>query len=187
MYVIKKQYLCTRKGLKHEKMKNRMFNFTPPRCKNVASVVLGLLLILWAALVVWLGYRDTRHNNTIVWAHHIPELYTPIFYNSDSLYHYIFVAYHEDDPEALCIAGTAAYNVQLFDKAAQDSLPFITLEDADIMLLRSAHLGYAPAFTIINYLEDLGLWSHSLPTNEPTYVPDAPAKDDPNYVPMIAK
>ena len=164
-----------------------MFNFTPPRCKNVASVVLGLLLLLWAALVVWLGYRDTRHNNTIVWAHHIPELYTPIFYNSDSLYHYIFVAYHEDDPEALCIAGTAAYNVQLFDKAAQDSLPFITLEDADIMLLRSAHLGYAPAFTIINYLEDLGLWSHSLPTNEPTYVPDAPAKDDPNYVPMIAK
>ena len=77
--------------------------------------------------------------------------------------------------------------MQIFDKAAQDTLPFITLEDADIMLLRSAHLGYAPAFTIINYLDDLGLWSHSLPTNEPTYVPDAPAKADPNYVPMITK
>ena len=26
-------YLCSRKGLKHEKMKNRMFNFTPPDVK----------------------------------------------------------------------------------------------------------------------------------------------------------
>ena len=87
----------------------------------------------------------------------------------------------------MCIAGTAAYNLQVFDKAAQDSLPFISLEDADIMLLRSAWLGYAPAFTVIHYLDDLGLWSRSLPTNEPTYVPDAPVKDDPNYVPMITK
>lgn len=166
-----------------------MFNFTPPHRKNVASVVIGFLLLLWAALVVWLGYRDTRHNNTIAWAHHIPNLYTPVFYSADSLYHYIGIAYlqEDEDPEAMCIAGTAAYNLQVFDKAAQDSLPFISLEDADIMLLRSAWLGYAPAFTVIYYLDDLGLWSRSLPTNEPTYVPDAPVKDDPNYVPMIAK
>ena len=33
VYVIKKQYLCTRICQKNENMKNRMFNFTPPVAK----------------------------------------------------------------------------------------------------------------------------------------------------------
>ena len=135
---------------------------------------------------MWLGYQDKRHNN-IVWVSDRPVLYAPIFYNADSLGSYIEVAFHEDDPEALCIAGTAAYNVRVFDKAALDTLPAVSLDDADIMLLRSAWLGYKPAFTVINYLNDLGLWHRSLPTNEPTYIPDAPAKDDLDYVYMITK
>ena len=153
---------------------------------NHIKTYLWALFFCFAGLIIWLGFRDTRHNS-IVWCDHIPQLYAPLFYNEDSLLRYIDIAFHEDDAEALTIAGTAAYNLRLFDKAAWDSLPAVELEDADMMLLSAASMGYGPAFTVINYLEDLGLWSHSLPTNEPTYVPDAPAKDYPNYVPMITK
>jgi len=68
-----------------------------------------------------------------------------------------------------------------------DTLPAVPLEDAAMMLLGAAWMGYAPAFTVIHYLDELDLWDYSIPTNEPTIVPDTPAKDDPNYVPMIAK
>ena len=160
-----------------------MFNFTPPSSKNVAYGILGLLI---ACAIVWLGYRDTRHNS-IVWVVDRPVLYAPIFYSADSLNRYIEIAFHEDDPEALCIAGTSAYHLRYFDQAALDTLPAVPLEDADMMLLRSAWMGYKPAFTVINYLNTLGLWSHSIPTNEPTYIPDAPAKDDPDYIYMTTK
>ena len=157
--------------------------FYPPSSKNVAYGILGLLI---ACAIVWLGYRDTRHNS-IVWVVDRPVLYAPIFYSADSLNRYIEIAFHEDDPEALCIAGTSAYHLRYFDQAALDTLPAVPLEDADMMLLRSAWMGYKPAFTVINYLNTLGLWSHSIPTNEPTYIPDAPAKDDPDYIYMTTK
>ena len=142
--------------------------------------------VLLAAAVVWLGFRDNRHNR-LVWCDHIPQLYAPLFDNEDSLLRYIDIAFHEDDPEALTIAGTAAYNLRLFDKAALDSLPAIELEDADMMLLSAASMGYAPAFTVIHYLDQLHLWHHSLPSNEPTIIPAAPASGDPDYVFMIVK
>ncbi len=122
-----------------------------------------------------------------MWCKNIPSLYVPIFYNADSLDHYIYVAYHEEDPEALAIAGTAAYNLRLFDKHALDSLPAVELEDADMMLLGAAWKGYAPAFTVIQYLDQLDLWHQSIPDNEPTDFPDQPAKDDPDYVLMNVK
>ena len=160
-----------------------MSNFTPPIWKNVAYGILGLLV---ACCVVWLGYHDTRHNS-IVWVSNRPVLYAPIFYNADSLYYYIDIAFHNDDAEALCITGTSAYHLRLFDKAAYDSLPAVPLEDADMMLWRAAQLGYEPAFTVISYLSALGLWHHSIPTNAPTIFPDAPAKEDADYVYMTTK
>ena len=87
----------------------------------------------------------------------------------------------------MCIAGTSSYHLNYFDKAAFDTLPSVPLEDAAMMLYGSARMGYRPAFTVIHYLDELDLWDYSIPTNEPTIVPDAPAKDDPNYVPMITK
>ena len=93
----------------------------------------------------------------------IPTLSAPIFYSHDSLLHYARLAYETEDPEALCITGTSAYHLTLFDKAAADSLTPVSLDEADIMLLRSAELGYEPAFLIIHFLNQLGLWKHSLP------------------------
>ena len=162
-------------------MRKKMYLFM-----NHFKKYLCACFVLLAAAVVWLGFRDTRHNR-LVWCDHIPQLYAPLFYNEDSLLRYIDIAFHEDDAEALTIAGTAAYNLRLFDKAAWDSLPAVELEDADMMLLSAASMGYGPAFTVIHYLDQLHLWHHSLPSNEPTYTPSAPDPQDPDYVFMIVK
>ena len=139
--------------------------------------------VLLAAAVVWLGFRDTRHNR-LVWVPNRPTLYAPIFYSADSLYRYIDLAFHTDDLEALTVAGTAAYNLRVFDRAALDSLPAVELDDADMMLIYAAQRGYEPAFTVIGYLNALDLWHHSLPTNAPTIFPARPASDDPDYKKM---
>ena len=157
-----------------------MFKITPPIWKNVAYGILGLLL---AYCLIWLGYHDRRHNR-IQWVSNRPSLYTPIFYSADSLSYYIDLAFHSDDPEALTVAGTAAYNLRVFDRAALDSLPAVELDDADMMLWRAAQLGYEPAFTVIRFLYDLDLWQHSLPTNAPTIIPFRPSPDDPDYKKM---
>ena len=137
------------------------------------------------------GYRAGRNaaHAGMVWCDNIPSLYVPIFYNADSLYHYIDIAYlqEDEDLEAFAIVGTASYNLHFFDKRAHDTLPAVPLEDADMMLLGSAWKGYAPAFTVIHYLDQLDLWHHSIPDNEPTIFPEAPAKGDPDYVLMIVK
>ena len=130
---------------------------------NQPKTYILLAVLLIASGIVWLGYRDTRHKN-LVWATDRPILYTPIFYNRDSLMAYAERAFLQDDPEALAVTGAAAYNLRVFDRPALDSLPAITLDDADMMLLHSAWLGYQPAFTVIQYLHQLGLWHHSLPT-----------------------
>ena len=169
-----------------------MFKITPPIGQNVAfcniakRLLVVLLALLLAGAVVWCGYHDTRHQS-VVWAEHIPSLYVPTFYDSEALEYYISQAYHTDDPEALCVAGTAAYNLRVFDRQALDSLPAVELDEADIMLQRSASLGYAPAFTVIHYLDQLDLWHHALPDNEPAIFPSAPAEGDPEYTFMIVK
>ena len=113
----------------------------------------------------------------------------PIFYNADSLNHYIDIAFLDEleDAEAFAIVGTATYNLLYFDKRAQDSLPVVPLEDADMMLLGAAYKGYAPAFTVLRYLDLMGVWHHSIPSNEPTIFPSAPSADDPDYVYMVVK
>ena len=77
--------------------------------------------------------------------------------------HYARLAYLEEEPEALCITATSAYHLTFFDKAAADSLTPVPLDDADVMLLHSARLGFEPAFLVIHYLDQLGLWHHSIP------------------------
>ena len=169
-----------------------MFKITPPIGQNVAfcniakRLLVVLLALLLAGAVVWCGYHDTRHQS-VVWAEHIPSLYVPTFYDSEALEYYISQAYHTDDPEALCVAGTAAYNLRVFDRQALDSLPAVELDDADKMLQAAAFLGYQPAFTVISYLHTLGLWHHSLPSNTPTIVPLSPAPGDPDYILMKVK
>ena len=148
-----------------------------------------IALILAGAFVS--GYRAGRRaaHAGMVWVDDIPSPYVPIFYNADSLNRYMDIAFcqKEEDPEAFAIVGTAAYNLRVFDKAALDTLPAVPLEDADMLLLGAAWKGYAPAFTVIHYLDQLDLWHHSIPDNEPTIFPEAPAKGDPDYTLMIVK
>ena len=129
---------------------------------SMRRLFLYLFLALFAGFIVWCGYHDKSHNS-ITWTKNRPYLYTSIFYNADSLYYYIDIAFHEDDVYALTVAGTAAYNVRVFDPASRDSLPAVELEDADMMLWRAADLHYAPAVAVIRYLAQLGLWHHTIP------------------------
>lgn len=129
---------------------------------SMRRLFLYLFLALFAGVIVWCGYHDKSHNS-ITWTKNRPYLYTSIFYNADSLYYYIDIAFHEDDVYALTVAGTAAYNVRVFDPASRDSLPAVELEDADMMLWRAADLHYAPAVAVIRYLAQLGLWHHTIP------------------------
>ena len=123
-----------------------------------------------------------------VWVDNIPTLYMPIFYNASALDYYIECAYNDStNYEAMTIAGTAAYNLRLFDKRAFDTLPAIPLDDADMMLLCAAWHDYAPAHLIIHFLDQLDLWSHSIPDGAPSDYNFGIAPDDPDYTQMKVK
>ena len=136
------------------------------------------------------GFRAGRRgaHAGLYWVDDIPRLYVPVFYNADSLYYYIEKAYllNVEDPEAMGVVGTAAYNLRLFDKRALDTLPAVSLEEAD-MLLGAAWKGYYPAYTVIHYLDQLDLWCHSVPEVQPLSYPNAPVADVSEYTYMIVK
>ena len=86
-----------------------------------------------------------------------------IYANADSLHHYARLAYLDDDPHALCITAVAAY-YYANDSAAHDSLPLVSLDEADIMLLHAANdLHYRGAYDFIYMLDRHNNWQKSLP------------------------
>jgi hypothetical protein len=88
---------------------------------------------------------------------------TNLYTNRDSLAHYARLAYLEDDPHALCVTGVAAYYFD-GDSAAHDTLPLISTDEADIMLLHAASdLGYEGAYKFIYMLDRHNAWRRSLP------------------------
>ena len=64
--------------------------------------------------------------------------------------------------DALCITGAAAY-FHLGDTAALDTLSVVPLDEAAIMLLHACELGSDDARRFIRYLDQVGLWEHSIP------------------------
>lgn len=92
----------------------------------------------------------------------IPYFAKSLYYCNDSLLFYARRAYLEDDMDALCITGAAAY-FHLGDTAALDTLSVVPLDEADIMLLRACELGSDDARRFIRYLSQVGLWDHSIP------------------------
>ena len=152
---------------------------------NHPKTLLLALLFLAAGAVMWCGYHDTSHNS-MRWVNYYPILPKSIFYNADSLYYYIDRAYHvEDDVVAYTVAGTAAYNLRYFDRAASDSLPAVPIEDADNMLWRAADLQFPPAGLMIHFLDQLNLWHHSIPECDFSSVPVDTS--DPDYQTMEIK
>jgi hypothetical protein len=89
-----------------------------------------------------------------------------VFYNHDSIMAYAELAYLHDDPKGLFVTGAAYYLRRQGD--LPDSLGITTVErdEADIMLLRSAELGYQPARDLIHCLSANGEWQHSIPENK---------------------
>ena len=152
------------------------------KTSDLAShLMLILVVLLFAGTVVWTGYHDKSHN-CVIWCNNVPTLYLPIFYNADSLDLYIKKAYlEENNLPAMYVAGTSAYAVRVFDKPALDSLPVIPLEEADMMLLSAAWEGYEPAMIVIEYLDLLKLWHHSIPDHNPKYYAIYPDLKDPDY------
>lgn len=153
---------------------------------NHLKTFLFALFFCLAGMFMWKGWRDA-HSRPDLWFVHTPQMYAPVFYCADSLDTYIYRAYHDStDLEALTVAGMSTFNLLYFDKAAYDSLPAIPAEDAEIMLLYAAWNGYAPAFNLIHFLDQHGLWQSSLPYNPPTILFPDPS-GDPNFVKLKMK
>ena len=80
-----------------------------------------------------------------------------LYHNPDSLLYYAELAYRHDDPQGLFITGSAAY-LRAQDPFFPDSCTTVPLDEANIMLLRAADLGHAPAQQLIHCLQSSGAW-----------------------------
>ena len=144
---------------------NNMFKITPP---PIRQNVVFLLLLFTYTLCLTACTCCHRSDDRLVYVDNIPRLSADIFYSRDSLLFYAQRAYETEDPEALCITATSAYHLLYFDTAAADSLTPISEEDASVMLLRACELNYEPAYIVLHYLDQLGLWSHTVPDHDYT-------------------
>lgn len=92
------------------------------------------------------------------------EIRASLFFNPDSLLKYAELAYLHDDPKGLFVTGAAAYLREQGEMP--DSCTTVPLDEADIMLLRAAELGYPDALNLIRCLAAHGCWHHSVPEPE---------------------
>ena len=90
------------------------------------------------------------------------EVSRAVYFCGDSLRYYAQKAYLEEDAQALFVTGAAAYMKQ-YVQEYPDSLPTVPLDEATIMLIRSAELGCQDAFNLIHCLDSEGKWGHSIP------------------------
>jgi hypothetical protein len=84
-----------------------------------------------------------------------------VMHNPDSLAYYAELAYKHEDPKGLFVTAVAAY--LRAQGTMPDSCTTVPLDEAEIMLLRSAELGYEDAKKAIRCLDAHGCWEHSLP------------------------
>ncbi len=92
------------------------------------------------------------------------EIRASLFFNPDSLCYYAALAYKDDDPKGLFVTGAAAYLRE--QGQMPDSCTTVPLDEADIMLLRAAELGYPDAIKLIRCLAAHGCWHHSIPETQ---------------------
>ena len=132
--------------------------------KSQPSILRGIALLIVCALVCACSSSNSdtstpEPNQDIL----IPvRMDNSLYYNPDSLLHYAELAYLHDDPQGLYITGSAAY-LRTQDPNFPDSCTTVPLDEADIMLLRSAELGCDDACRMIHSLELMDLWNHSIP------------------------
>ena len=167
--------------------KNRMFKITPPNVANrnlgnsqqscnasgeshfcASRLFLCLLVVLVAGLIVLAGYKkgvnlsepQPEDGNPV-------KISKALFYNPDSLSFYAAIAYKDDDPKGLFVTGMTYY-LRENDPDFLPDYPAPNKEDAEIMLLHSADLGYPDAIQFIHCMEYHGCWNHSMPEDKVT-------------------
>ena len=92
------------------------------------------------------------------------EITRSLYYNGDSLRYYAALAYKDDNPQGLYVTAVASY-ISGFDPDFPDSIYTVPCDEAEIMLLHSAELGYPEALQLIRCLDYHGHWHHSIPEN----------------------
>ena len=90
------------------------------------------------------------------------EISKSLFYNGDSLRYYAALAYKDDDPKGLYVTAAASI-LSGQDPAFPDSIYTVPIDEVEIMLLRSAELGYEDALTLIHCMAAQGCWHRSIP------------------------
>ena len=85
-----------------------------------------------------------------------------LFYNPDSLRYYSALAYKDDDPKGLFVTGMTYY-LRQDDPDFLPGYPTPSKEEADIMLLHAADLGYSEAIQFIHCLWNNNQWDKLLP------------------------
>ena len=85
-----------------------------------------------------------------------------LYYNRDSLLYYAKLAYLEDDPKGLFVTAVASY-LKSSDPDFPEYCTTVPRDEADIMLLHAAELGYEDAIRAIRCLDKNNCWHHSLP------------------------
>ena len=128
--------------------------------KQLSTLKLAIILLFTCTLAAC-----TCGNKNMVSTEDAPrpvQISTALFYNGDSLSYYAALAYKDEDPKGLYVTAAASI-LSGQDPAFPDSIYTVPIDEAEIMLLRSAELGYPDAITLIHCLADQGYWHHSIP------------------------
>ena len=92
------------------------------------------------------------------------EVPASVLCNGDSLLFYARAAYLEDDAKGLFVTASASY--LRAQGLLPDSVSTVPLEEAEVMLWRSAESGYEDARRLIRCLSAHGCWTHSVPGDD---------------------
>ena len=132
-----------------------MFKITPPIRQNVVYLILLLFTFTLLSACTCCSKKADKDA-----AQPVP-VRKSLFHNRDSILYYADLAYNQEDPKGLFVMAVAAYLRE--DGTLPDSITTVSLDEAEIMLLRSAELGYPDALQAIRCLSSHGMWSHSIP------------------------
>ena len=136
-----------------------MFKITPPIRQNVVY----LILLLFTCTLLSACTCCSKKANTEDEAQPV-SVRKSLFHNRDSILYYADLAYNHEDPKGLFVMAVAAYLRE--DGTLPDSITTVSLDEAEIMLLRSAELGYPDAIQAIRCLSAHGMWDHSIPNEK---------------------
>ena len=136
-----------------------MFDFTPPRWRNVVKCGSVLLLAFICFSAYFRGYQAGTYAMAPV---PVPP---SILCNRDSMLYYAERAYLDNDPKALFLtaAGYYAKSNGLYPDTLY--IPTVDRQTAEEFLYLSASMDFPPAVRLVNLLRLQGEWAYAVPDN----------------------